>query len=167
MTILNVSHRTTYSYRRPVELGEHRFMSRPRDSHDVRLIDTTLLITPPVSAIRWMHDVFGNSIAIASFSAPAQELVFESKFRAEHFPVTAREIVVEPYAEKFPFSYCAEDTADLGRTKERHYPDPEHKIDAWAKAVLDPQAPHESPQAGRESPQPRLRIPTSSSGDWR
>jgi transglutaminase-like putative cysteine protease len=137
MTILHVSHKTTYAYRRPVEFGEHRLMSRPRDSHDLRLIDTTLVITPPAAAIRWMHDVFGNSIAIASFSQPAQELVFESAFRAEHFPVAAREIVVEPYAEKFPFSYSAEDTADLGRTKERHYPDPEHKIDAWAKGVLE------------------------------
>ena len=25
---------------------------------------------------------------------------------------------------------------DLGRTKERHYPDPEHQIDEWAKSVL-------------------------------
>ena len=36
-----------------------------------------------------MHDVFGNSIAMAAFSEPAQELVFESTFRAEHFCVRA------------------------------------------------------------------------------
>ncbi len=64
--------------------------------------------------MRWMHDVFGNSIAIASFTEPAAQLVFESSFRAEHFPAAEREIVVEPYADKFPFSYSAEDTADLG-----------------------------------------------------
>jgi transglutaminase-like putative cysteine protease len=136
MTILNVRHKTTYTYKQPVQFGEHRLMSRPRDSHDLRLIDTALLITPPASGIRWMHDVFGNSIAIASFSQQAAELVFESSFRAEHFPAAAREITVEPYAEKFPFSYSPEDTADLSRTRERHYPDPEHKIDEWAKNVL-------------------------------
>jgi transglutaminase-like putative cysteine protease len=112
-------------------------MSRPRDSHDLRLIDTTLTITPPASNIRWLHDVFGNSIAIASFTESAAQLVFESAFRAQHYPVPPQAIVVEPYAEKFPFSYSAEDTADLGRTKERHYPDPEHKVDAWAKGVLE------------------------------
>ncbi|MEP7245525.1 MAG: transglutaminase family protein [Gammaproteobacteria bacterium] len=136
MSVLHVTHKTTYSYRRPVEFGEHRLMSRPRDSHDLRLIDTTLVITPPASGIRWIHDVFGNSIAIASFSQPAQQLVFETSFRAEHYPVMARAITLEPYASSFPFSYSAEDTADLGRTKERHYPDPEHKIDAWAKTIL-------------------------------
>jgi transglutaminase-like putative cysteine protease len=137
MTVLNVRHTTTYTYKQPVQFGEHRLMSRPRDSHDLRLIDTSLVITPPASGMRWMHDVFGNSIAIASFSEPAAKLVFESSFRAEHFPAAPREFVMEPYAEKFPFSYSAEDSADLGRTKERHYADPEHKIDEWAKALLE------------------------------
>jgi transglutaminase-like putative cysteine protease len=136
MTILQVRHKTTYSYKQPVQFGEHRLMSRPRDSHDLRLIDTALTITPPASTTRWMHDVFGNSIAIVTFTEQASQLIFESSFRAEHFPAAAREIFVEPYAEKFPFSYSAEDTADLGRTKERHYPDHEHKIDEWAKSVL-------------------------------
>ena len=137
MTILAVRHKTTYTYKQPVTFGEHRLMSRPRDSHDLRLLDTTLTITPPASSIRWMHDVFGNSIAIASFTESAAQLVFESAFRAEHFPAPSQAIVVEPYAEKFPFSYSAEDAADLGRTKERHYPDSEHKVDAWAKGVLE------------------------------
>ena len=137
MTILAVRHKTTYTYKQPVTFGEHRLMSRPRDSHDLRLLDTTLTITPPASNIRWMHDVFGNSIAIASFTESAAQLVFESAFRAEHFPAPSQAIVVEPYAEKFPFSYSAEDAADLGRTKERHYPDSEHKVDAWAKGVLE------------------------------
>jgi len=137
MAILNVHHKTTYTYRRPVEFGEHRLMSRPRDSHDLRLLDTTLVITPAASSTRWLHDVFGNSIAIVNFSRPAQELVIESSFRAEHYPAAAREIAVEHYAEKFPFSYSAEDTADLGRTKERHYADPDHRIDEWAKNLVE------------------------------
>ncbi|HEV3179764.1 MAG TPA: transglutaminase N-terminal domain-containing protein, partial [Steroidobacteraceae bacterium] len=77
MAILNVHHRTRYRYSQPVEFGEHRLMSRPRDSHDLRLIDTTLLIDPPPSALRWIHDVFGNSIAIATFDRPADTLTFE------------------------------------------------------------------------------------------
>jgi transglutaminase-like putative cysteine protease len=137
VTILNVNHKTIYTYKQPVQFGEHRLMSRPRDSHDLRLIDTSLVITPPASSTRWMHDVFGNSIAIVNFSEAAAQLVFESSFRAEHYPVAPRTIEVEPYAEKFPFSYSAEDTADLGRTQELHYADPEHKIDEWAKQLLE------------------------------
>jgi transglutaminase-like putative cysteine protease len=137
MTVLRVHHKTTYVYKKPVEFGEHRLMSRPRDSHDLRLLDTTLVIDPPASALRWIHDVFGNSIAIATFSQPAQRLVFESGFRAEHFPTQAQALDVESYATKFPFNYSADDAMDLAHTRDRHYADPEHKIDTWAKAVLE------------------------------
>ena len=54
MTILHVQHKTTYVYKKPVEFGEHRLMSRPRDSHDLRLLDTTLTIDPPASGLRWI-----------------------------------------------------------------------------------------------------------------
>ncbi len=46
MTILSVVHRTRYSYATQVSFGPHRMMMRPRDSHDLRLIDTALTITP-------------------------------------------------------------------------------------------------------------------------
>ena len=142
MTILHVRHNTTYQYRRPVEFGEHRLMSRPRDSHDLRLLDTTLLIEPSASSIHWIHDVFGNSIARVSFAQAGDKLVIESGFRAEHFPAPPQALELEPYAARLPFSYAADEALDLAHTKERHYPDPEHKIDAWAKALVEgvPQA---------------------------
>ena len=46
MRVLSVRHLTTYRYAEPVELGEHRMMFRPRESHDLRLIRTRLAITP-------------------------------------------------------------------------------------------------------------------------
>ncbi len=137
MTILHVNHKTTYVYKKPVRFGEHRLMSRPRDSHDLRLLSTTLAIDPPASSIRWIHDVFGNSIAIATFDKPGERLVFESGFRAEHFPTAAKALDVEGYAKKFPFNYSADDAKDLAHTRDRHYPDPEHKIDTWAKEILE------------------------------
>jgi transglutaminase-like putative cysteine protease len=139
MSVLKVRHRTTYRYARPVEFGEHRLMFRPRDSHDLRLLDTALTIEPAAS-VRWLHDVFGNSIAIASFAEPAAELVFESTFRTEHFPVAEEAIVIEPYAQQVPFSYSTEEMPDLGRTVERAYADPEHKIDDWARQFLAEQS---------------------------
>lgn len=136
MTVLQVRHTTRYDYRVPVELGEHRLMMRPRDSHDLRLLDTKLVIDPPTSSLRWIHDVFGNSIALACFSGAAQSLVFSSEFRAEHYPATPHQLAVEPYAERFPFSYSAREAEDLGRTKERHYRDPDYEVDRWAQAQL-------------------------------
>ena len=77
MTILTVVHSTVYRYRRPVGFGEHRLMFRPRDSHDMRLIDTGLVIEPP-AAVHWLHDVFNNSIAIARFDGEHECLRFQS-----------------------------------------------------------------------------------------
>ena len=136
MTILTVTHQTTYRYAVPVEFGEHRLMFRPRDSHDLRLLDTSLVISPPAS-VRWLHDVFGNSIAIAAFTERAAELSFTSSFRAEHYPLPLPDVTVERYAERYPFSYSADEAADLGRTAERHYPDPDHQIDLWARQMVD------------------------------
>jgi transglutaminase-like putative cysteine protease len=136
MAILQVQHKTTYRYKHPVEFAEHRLMSRPRDSHDLRLIATTLAIDPPASSLRWIHDVFGNSIAIAAFDRAARQLSFNSGFRAEHFPAEPLKFVVEPYAAQLPFSYSIEDAMDLGHTKDRHYEDPQHLLDEWARAVV-------------------------------
>src|SRR5260370_14981290 len=83
MTILNVRHTTVYRYRRAVRLGNQRVMLRPRDSHDLRLIRTNLNFLPGAS-VRWIHDVFGNSIAIASFAESAAELRIESKLPARN-----------------------------------------------------------------------------------
>jgi transglutaminase-like putative cysteine protease len=135
MTILNVRHRTTYWYRQPVEFGEHRLMCRPRDSHDLRLITTTLSIEPGASSVRWLHDVFGNSIAIATFDRPASRLTFESGFRGEHYPTEPRQILVEPYAGRIPFTYTADDATDLAGTAEPHYADPRRRLHEWAIAL--------------------------------
>jgi transglutaminase-like putative cysteine protease len=136
MTILSVVHRTTYRYARPVAFGEHRLMFRPRDSHDLRLLETSLLIRPR-AAVRWLHDVFGNSVAIARFSGMADELVFESSFRMQHYPLEPQSIELEPFARTHPFRYDEEELPDLGRAQERHYLDPEGKIAAWAVQFLD------------------------------
>jgi transglutaminase-like putative cysteine protease len=138
MMILNVLHRTRYRYSEPVSFGPHRMMMRPRDSHDLRLLDTALTIAP-AAAVRWLHDVFGNSVAIAEFSEPGEELLVESSFHAEHYPLAGTAVTLEEYARRYPFSYDALEIPDIGRTIERHYPDPEHKIDAWARRFVEQQ----------------------------
>jgi Bacterial transglutaminase-like N-terminal region len=86
LTILNVRHTTVYRYQRSVRLQDHRLMLRPRDSHDLRLIETNLVFSPPAT-VRWIHDVFGNSIAIASFAEPSAELRIESSLKLETYVV--------------------------------------------------------------------------------
>jgi transglutaminase-like putative cysteine protease len=136
MTILTVVHRTTYRYAGPVSFGPHRMMMRPRDSHDLRLIDTALTLRP-AAKLRWLHDVFGNSVAIARFTAPAAELYVESVFRAEHYPLSESGVEIEDYARRWPFAYDASEAPDLARTIERHYRDPDHRVGRWARRFAD------------------------------
>jgi Bacterial transglutaminase-like N-terminal region len=46
MSLLTVLHLTVYRYSKPVGLGVHRMMFRPRESHDLRLLEARLTIAP-------------------------------------------------------------------------------------------------------------------------
>jgi transglutaminase-like putative cysteine protease len=132
-----ITHRTTYRYNNPVRFTRHQLMTRPRDSHDMRLLDATMATTPNAKFI-WKHDVFGNSIGVATFDDASDVLEFVSRIVIDHFPAEHAELraMIEPYARSLPFAYQAEDVGDLGRFLERNYPDPERKVDAWVKSVL-------------------------------
>jgi transglutaminase-like putative cysteine protease len=136
MPIITVRHVTTYRYNQPVAFGEHRMMLRPRDSYDQRLIDSTLAITPKPADLRWLHDVFGNCVAVARFAGRAAELRFESVIRLDHSPINVLDCRIEEYAQRYPFSYGADEMPDLLRLIERQYLDPEHEVDAWARRFL-------------------------------
>src|SRR6185436_6614405 len=102
MSLLTVHHTTVYRYREPVRLGEHRMMFRPRESHDLRLIRSNLIITPQPAHLRWLHDPFDNSVAVATFEGTTSELSFESTVTLEHFENTLPEYPLEEYAKTYP-----------------------------------------------------------------
>ena len=136
MTLLSVRHITHYTYKAPVRFGDHRLMCRPRDSFDQRLIDFRLDILPQPKKVRWLHDTFGNCIAVASFSGEAAELVFNTSIVLDHEPSQGPDFLLESYARTYPFAYGAEDVPDLSRFIERHYLDPDRLIDGWVRRFL-------------------------------
>lgn len=135
MKLLTVKHTTVYRYAEPVSFGDHRLMFRPRDSHDLRLLRTDLVISP-FAQVRWLHDVFSNSVAIAHFEGTASELRLESTIDIEHYGIDGTSFAIEPYAETYPFSYSANEAPDLLRLVVRHHADPDHLIDLWARKFL-------------------------------
>ncbi len=136
MPLLTVRHVTTYRYRQPVAFGEHRVMFRPRDSYDQRLLEAELRVTPEPASVRWMHDVFGNCVAITRFAGRASELRFESTIRLDHSPVLGLDFPVAAHAREYPFSYDQEDMPDLLRLIERQYPDRENELATWARRFV-------------------------------
>ena len=75
---------------------------------------------------------------------PAKELHVESRFRAEHYPLAEGAVEIEQYARRHPFSYDAAEVPDIGRTAERHYPDPEHQVDSWARRFVEAAPDHDT-----------------------
>jgi len=136
MQVITVRHVTTYRYKQPVAFGEHRMMLRPRDSYDQKLLDAALAITPEPVDIRWVHDAFGNCVAIARFAGRAPELRFESVIRLDHSPTNALDFQIEEYAKRYPFTYGADEMPDLLRSIERQYLDPDREVDQWARQFL-------------------------------
>ena len=136
MSYLSVCHSTVYHYREPVGLGEHRMMFRPRDSHDLRLIRSSLLITPQPAQLRWLHDPFDNSVAVATFDGTTSELRFESTVTLEHFEHSPPEYPLEESARTYPFRYSDEDFANLSHALTHHYH--HEQVSKWALQFLDP-----------------------------
>ena len=137
MTLLQVRHETVYRYARPVQFGEHRILVRPRDSMEQTLESFGLAIRPKPSSMRWIHDVFGNGIAIAEFGEPAEELRIVATMVLDHTPELTPAFEIEPRAKSFPFDYGDVDAVDLAPTLRRQFPD-ETEVDAWARRFLDP-----------------------------
>jgi transglutaminase-like putative cysteine protease len=136
---LTVRHISRYRYSEPVGFGEHRMMFRPRSSHDLRLVTTQLRISPEPEHLRWLHDVFDNSVAVATFGKKAKELVFESVVQLDHFEAPSPDYSLERYAAVYPFAYTNEEASDLVNARNRLEPDAD--IDAWARRFLSTKGP--------------------------
>ncbi|MDO9418636.1 transglutaminase family protein [Pararhizobium sp.] len=141
MTIFSIRHITTYRYNRPVAFGPHRLMFRPRDSFDQRLLEAALLCDPQPRAIRWVHDVFGNCVAIVDIDGRSSELRFETRIQIDHTPQVALDLQIDDQAVTYPFAYDPEEAQDLERVVQRHYPDSRDEVGKWARQFVTPGRP--------------------------
>jgi transglutaminase-like putative cysteine protease len=134
-----VRHVSVYRYSEPVTFGEHRMMFRPKSSHDLFLVATQLHITPAPERLRWLHDVFDNSVAVATFAEEATELRFESEVTLEHREVPQPDYALEDHAATFPFMYGDEEASNLVNARIRQDPHPE--VAAWAGIFMSQDGP--------------------------
>ena len=141
MPLLTIHHKTEYRYAHPVAFGEHRIMLRPRDGHDLRVLAGSLEIVPQPMSLRWIHDVFGNSVAIATFDERAETLSFSSTATVEHKPAEAFALTADDPAYFYPFIYDDEEFSDLVQFITPQYGDPKGELSAWARNFLDAEGP--------------------------
>ena len=136
MPFLTIRHVTTYRYQRPVAFGEHRMMLHPRDSHDQKVIQADLKISPEPTSLRFVQDAFGNNVGIVQFSRRSKELTFDSTVCLEVSPCDTA--YPEHVGRALPVDYSVGELRDLGQYIERHQLDPMDEVGRWARQFLPP-----------------------------
>src|SRR5271156_2128527 len=103
MKRIKIVHKTSYKYNDLVKFGPHRLMMRPREGHDVRIVSGRLDVEP-TATIRWLRDIYSNSIAILTFSEPSRKLSIVGEVEVELLDDNPVECLIDPDARCFPFS---------------------------------------------------------------
>lgn len=136
--IIEIIHRTEYRYFEPVRLNPHRLMLRPRDGHDLWVDDAFLTIVPR-ARVRWFFDVFGNSVATASFAERTDRLLIESRLILRRYVSDYAARNVAQHGSPFPCTYKDDEVLDLFPYLGLQEREEEDEIAAWlADMLLDP-----------------------------
>jgi len=137
MKRLRITHLTEYRYREPVTFGPHRALVRPREGHDVH-IEGSLLEISPQASVRWLRDMYGNSIAILEFLEPASVLRVFSEVDVAHYDVNPLDFVIDPTAAAYPFRYPIDEQSDLISYRLPAYPRDGNALADWLHQFYKP-----------------------------
>ncbi|HYC18987.1 MAG TPA: transglutaminase family protein [Pseudolabrys sp.] len=137
MKRIRIVHRTEYLYKQPVTFGPHRAMMRPREGHDIRIVTGRLDIEPNAT-IRWLRDIYGNSIAVLTFARPSKCLRIVAEADVEYFTDSPVECLIDPTARLFPFQYPPEEQVELIQYRLPSYPYDGPKLYEWLQDLYRP-----------------------------
>lgn len=135
MTRLRIVHRTEYFYSRPVELGRHRLVLRPREGHDLH-VESMQLAIEPQHRLTWSRDLFGNSVAIVDFLEHTTRLSVVSDVivvRTLPFPQQGWQV---PWPVAFPAMYDPLEMTVAAAYQAPSYPDDVEGVRAWLDLIL-------------------------------
>lgn len=137
MKRLRIIHNTEYHYNAPVRFGPHRVMMRPREGHDVRIVHGRLDVEPQAT-VRWLRDIYNNSIAILTFAEPAATLRILGEADIDYLRDNPIECLIDPGARLFPFQYAPEEQVELVQYRLPSYPYDGTKLRDWLQALYRP-----------------------------
>lgn len=132
---LEVEHRTTFRYARPVRFGPHRLMFRPRASHDVQVISAEVVVSP-AARIAWVLDVQSNSLTLIEPQAESAVLEITARFAVRHHGIQAAPSLIAPHAQRWPFDYSHDERRELGVMLEPQHGDPDGRLFEWMRPFL-------------------------------
>lgn len=137
MKRLRITHKTEYAYAAPVTFGPHRALVRPREGHDVHIESSRLEISPQAD-VRWLRDIYGNSIAVLNFSAPSDRLTILSEVVVDHFDENPLDFLIDPEALSYPFQYTQDEEPELIPYRLASFPRESEALHLWLSQFYTP-----------------------------
>ncbi|WP_239031962.1 transglutaminase family protein [Paroceanicella profunda] len=133
--MIDIRHRTTYRYSRPVGFGPHHLILRPREGHELH-IRSFALTCEPAGALRWASDVFGNAIATLLPEGRHLGLMIETRVRVVSNATAWPVFGIDTAALRYPFRYDDAALTDLGSLLRPAHADPEGRLLAWSRGFV-------------------------------
>lgn len=133
-----ITHNTEYHYNEPVSFGPHRVMMRPREGHDIRIVSGRLDVEPRAD-IRWLRDIYNNSIAILTFAEKSRVLRIHGEADIDYLRDNPIECLIDPGARFFPFQYAPDEQVELVPYRLPSYPYDGSKLNEWLQALYRPE----------------------------
>jgi len=137
MKRIRIAHRTEYRYSQPVKFGPHRALLWPREGHDVHIARSRLDVAPGAE-VRWLRDIYDNSIAILTFAEPSEKLSILSEVDVDLYYDNPIDCLIEPSARDFPFQYAPEEQVELVLYRLPSYPYDGPKLGEWLRSLYRP-----------------------------
>jgi transglutaminase-like putative cysteine protease len=137
MKRIRIIHNTEYHYHTPVAFGPHRALLRPREGHDVH-IDRAVLEVEPKADIRWLRDIYGNSIAVFNFTERSRKLRVFSEINVDHYEDNPLNFDIEPGASRYPFQYPSTEQVELILYRLPSYPYDGPALQSWLSELYRP-----------------------------